>query len=80
MSDLLSPPTPPPPAAPLSPAPFAFGHTLVRLLAVWGLPVGLPLLALTVVAVWAGRRWRAARDRALIADANQTINNLTKPY
>ncbi len=79
MTDLLSPLTaPPPPPPPASPAPFAFGHALVRLLAVWGLPAGLPLLVLALALVWAGRRWRAARDTALIADA-RTVEILMPP-
>ena len=86
MLDPLSPlsPPPPPPAAPAAgPAgwltsPSHAAHTLTRLLAEWGLPVGVPLAVLLLAAVVLGSRWRVARDAALVADA-RTVEILMPP-
>ncbi|TFE31038.1 DUF87 domain-containing protein [Frankia sp. B2] len=86
MFDPLSPlsPPPPPPAAPSAgPAgwltsPSHAAYVLARLLAVWGLPVGVPLAVLLVLVAVAAGRWRAARDAALVADA-RTVEILMPP-
>ncbi|WP_083507173.1 type IV secretion system DNA-binding domain-containing protein [Frankia sp. ACN1ag] len=83
MTSDLSPPPPPPPPSPGAPvgwlaSPSALGHAVARLLAVWGLPAGLPLVVLVVAAALTWRRLRAARDTALVADA-RTVEILMPP-
>ncbi|KDA41066.1 DUF87 domain-containing protein [Frankia sp. B2] len=82
----LSPPPPPPaPPPPALPAPGGWligpagvGHALAHLLAVWGLPVGLPLAVLTLAAALVRRRFWAGRDAGLVADA-RTVEILMPP-